>query len=499
MLQGSERLMRLSNSSLGQLSPDVSVPNYGRAHLRHGIVHIGVGCFHRSHQAYYTHLLLQQNAGPDWAICGVGLREGNRTKQQILKAQDYLYTLIELGPEGARAPIVVGSISEFLFAPDDPDAVIEKMASPEVKIVSLTVTEGGYNVDDSTGRFNADHPDVRYDLENPQEPRSLFGYLTEALRRRRQRDVPPFTVMSCDNLPDNGKVTRGALLAFANLGDPELAKWIEAQVSFPSSMVDRITPSTSENNRRWLKDTYDLDDGWPVICEPFCQWVLEDDFCNGRPEWERVGVQFTDKVAPYERMKIRLLNASHSAMAYLGYLAGYRFTHEVMADERFRQFIQDFMDEDVTPVLGAIPGVDIPAYKLTLIERFSNPQMGDQLARLCMDGSSKIPKFLVPTVEGLVQGGYSLSRVALVIASWALYLRGEDERGDRHEIDDPLAQRLQAAVSDRASLMREFLGMTDLFGTTLAGSRVFADAFNAAFEELESRGVIATLESMQQT
>lgn len=487
--------MNLNNSTLGQLNHEVSVPNYGRDKLKHGIVHIGVGGFHRSHQAVYTHRLLQEKGDTDWSICGVGLRAGDKAMQQVLSSQDHLYTLIELGPEGARAPTVIGSISDFLFAPDEQDAVIEKMASQEVKIVSLTITEGGYNVDDSTGRFNADHPDVCHDLENPQQPRSVFGYLTEALRRRRERNLPPFTVMSCDNLPENGKVARGALLAFANLRDPDLAAWIEAEVSFPGSMVDRITPGTGDQHRQWLRDQYDVEDGWPVICEPFCQWVLEDDFCNGRPEWEKVGVQFTDNVAPYERMKIRLLNASHSAMAYLGYLSGYRYTHEVMADERFSQFIRNFMDEDVTPVLGPISGIDIPAYKQTLIERFSNPQMGDQLARLCMDGSSKIPKFLVPTIESLVKGGHSLTRVALVVASWALYLRGEDERGEKHKVDDPVAGRLQAAVSNRASLSQEFLGMADIFGPILAGSRAFEDAFNAALDGLETHGVMATLES----
>tara|TARA_R110002096_G_scaffold238305_2_gene429776 strand:+ start:2096 stop:3571 length:1476 start_codon:yes stop_codon:yes gene_type:complete len=489
--------MRLNNSALDQLSPAVSVPAYDRSKLRHGIVHIGVGGFHRSHEAVYTHQLLQAGGSGDWSICGVGLREGDRAMQQVLSGQDYLYTLIELGADNTNALSVIGSITDFLFAPEEQEAVIEKLASPQVKIVSLTITEGGYNVDDNTGRFNESHPDILHDLENPQQPRTVFGYLSKALDLRRARNLPPFTVMSCDNLPENGHVARSALLAFANLRDAELASWIDAKVSFPSSMVDRITPGTNDKHRQWLTANYDLEDGWPVICEPFYQWVLEDDFCNGRPEWEKVGVQFTDNVAPYERMKIRLLNASHSAMAYLGYLAGYRYTHEVMADERFSHFIRSFMDEDVTPILGEISGIDITAYKQTLIERFSNPQMGDQLARLCMDGSSKIPKFLVPTVQTLVNEGRPLSRVAMIIASWALYLRGLDEQGQRHEINDPMAARLQSAVEDRAKLSPEFLGMADIFGTTLASSSDFEEAFDAALDKLETNGVFAGLQSLQ--
>lgn len=489
--------MKLTNSTLAQVSPDVSVPAYDRAGLRHGIVHIGVGGFHRSHEAVYTHRLLQAGGSEDWSICGVGLREGDRPMGQVLASQDHLYTLIELGADGNNALSVIGAITDFLFAPEDQDAVIEKLASPQVRIVSLTITEGGYNVDDSTGKFNEAHPDVRHDLENPQQPRSVFGYLTEALRRRRERSLPPFTVMSCDNLPENGRVARAALLAFANLRDSDLALWIATEVSFPSSMVDRITPATDDKHRRWLTEHYDLEDDWPVICEPFSQWVLEDDFCNGRPAWENVGVQFTDNVAPYERMKIRLLNASHSAMAYLGYLAGHRYTHEVMADERFNHFIRSFMDDDVTPILGEIAGIDVPAYKQTLIERFSNPQMGDQLARLCMDGSGKIPKFLVPTLQTLVTEGRPLQRVALILASWALYLRGKDEQGRVHDINDPMAGRLCAAVADRANLTPEFLGMADIFGTTLASSSAFEEAFDAALDKLETNGVVAALESLQ--
>lgn len=489
--------MKLNDSTLARVGPEMSRPSYARDNLKHGIVHIGVGGFHRAHEAVYTDRLLRQGNSTDWAICGVGVREADRAMQQVLSEQDCLYTLIELGPDGTNALSTIGSITAFLLGPDDPEAVIEKLASAEVRIVSLTITEGGYNVDDNTGRFNTSHPDIRHDLQNPQRPRTVFGYLTEALARRRTRGLAPFTVMSCDNLPDNGQVARSALLAFAQLRDAGLSEWIDSNVSFPSSMVDRITPGTTEFHRQWLKKTYGIEDGWPVVCEPFTQWVLEDDFCNGRPEWEKVGVQFTRDVAPYERMKIRLLNASHSAMAYLAYLAGYRYTHEVMGDDRLVNFIRAFMDEDVTPVLGEIAGIDVEAYKQTLIERFSNPQMGDQLSRLCMDGSSKIPKFLLPTVHALLREGRSLERVAMIIAGWALYLRGRDEAGQRHDIHDPMAGRLQQAVGDRESLTLAFLGVEDVFGKELVNSAVFLQAFEQALEQLEASGVMAALESLQ--
>ncbi len=489
--------MKLSNATLTQLEQKVGRPTYPRGHLKQGIVHIGVGGFHRAHQAVYTERLLQAGGSEDWAICGLGLREADRAMQQVLSDQDYLYTLVELGTEGSKEVSVIGAITGFLFAPDNPAAVLEKLADPDVRIVSLTITEGGYNVDDNTGLFNKQHADIVHDLANPQRPRTVFGYLVEALAQRRARGTAPFTILSCDNLPHNGDVARKAILAYAALREPELCAWIEAQVSFPNSMVDRITPVTTPEQILLLNEEYGIEDRWPVVCEPFIQWVLEDNFCNGRPQWERVGVQFTQDVAPYETMKLRLLNAGHSAMAYLGYLAGYRYTHEVMADPCFALFIRDFMDKDVTPVLGEIAGIDIEAYKQTLIERFSNPQIADQLARLCLDGSSKFPKFLIPTIQQLLDERRDLERVALIIASWALYLRGRDESGQPHEIQDPMAQRLQQAVSNRERLTQDFLSLEDLFGTELLDSAGFVRAFDRAVDQLESRGVLSVLESLK--
>jgi len=482
--------MKLNNKALSQLDTAIARPSYARNQRAQGIVHIGVGGFHRAHQAVYTERLLE--AGHQgWEICGVGLRHTDRVMREVLTRQDYLYTLMELDHQKKTAVRIIGAIADFLFAPDDPEAVIQKLASPEVRIVSLTITESGYNTDDNTGEFNDQHPDIIHDWEHPQNPCTVFGYLTEALSRRLAQGIKPFTVMSCDNLPHNGEVARQALVSFAKKRDPELARWITQAVSFPNSMVDRITPMTAPTHSQWLREHYDLDDQWPVVCEPFMQWVLEDNFCNGRPAWEEVGVQFTPDVAPYERMKIRLLNASHSAMAYLGHLAGYQYTHEVMKNPDFVRLIRDFMDIDVTLTLGDIPGIDIEQYKQTLIERFSNEEMGDQLVRLCMDGSSKIPKFLLPTIHHLLQEKRPLERVALIIASWMLYLSKEDITN----IQDPAAEKLKNAINQHESLSLSLPMLDDIFGHTLVNSNSFISAFEQALEQLETQGVFTTLKT----
>ena len=483
--------MKLNSAALPQFDNEVRKPSYHRDHDTHGIVHIGVGGFHRAHQAVYTERLLQQGA-KDWMICGVGLREGDKTMQSVLSEQDYLYTLMELDHLKKTAVSVIGAITNFLYAPEEPEAVLQKLSDPNVRIVSLTITEGGYNVDDNTGEFDLNNPDIVYDLQNQHQPRTVFGYLTEALSRRNKAGIKPFTIMSCDNLPHNGNVAKGAFLAFAEKKDPDLAEWMSQNVSFPNSMVDRITPMTTPVQIAWLKKTYGVDDQWPVICEPFTQWVLEDNFCNGRPEWENVGVQFTNDVAPYEGMKIGLLNASHSAMAYLGYMAHFRYTHEVMGDPDFSQLLREFMDFDVTPVIGDIPGVDIEVYKDTLIQRFSNMQMGDQLARLCMDGSSKIPKFLIPTILQLIENKRPLTRVALIIASWAFYLRQQE----LNDIQDPLAEKLKRSVSENEEITNNFLGLKDIFPAELINSTAFTEAFENALSELETGGVMTTLKTL---
>ncbi len=488
--------MKLTRDNLGQLAEHIKRPQYAQSDISQGIVHIGVGGFHRAHQAFYTDALMNTGEGLDWAICGAGLRKDDEKMRDALAGQDSLYTLVELGDGSGHQVRVIAAISGMLLGEDNPQALIDKLAAPAIRIVSLTITEGGYCMDDSTGEFMADLPAIQHDLEHPTAPRTVFGFLCAALARRREAGIPAFTVMSCDNLPHNGAVARKALLAFARLRDTGLAEWIDEKVSFPNAMVDRITPMTSDAHKRHLLQQHGVEDAWPVVCEPFVQWVLEDRFNNGRPAWEKVGVQFTDDVTPYEDMKIKLLNGSHLALTYLGFLKGYRFVHETMNDPLFVRYIRAYMDRDVTPQLASVPGIDLEGYKDTLIERFSNQAIADQLERVCSDGSSKFPKFTVPTLNRLIEDGAPLDRAALVVAAWALYLKGVDENGTHYSIPDPRAEFCQALVADDVILTQRLLGVEEIFGTRIPQSAAFVAAFENQLKHLRQLGVDKTLERL---
>lgn len=487
-----ETVIKLDSSSLERLPSRVTPPGYDRGRLTPGIVHIGVGGFHRAHQAVYLDDVLATADAKNWGICGVGLLPHDRRMADALVPQDCLYTVVERGAGGESSARVIGAMSEFLFAPDDPDTVIERMAADDIRIVSLTITEGGYCFDQETGELMRDHPDIAHDLAEPRRPRGTFGTLAEALDRRRTRGASPFTVLSCDNVQGNGDVCRRMMLAFAELRDPALRDWIERNVTFPNSMVDRITPATTDDDRAFVRGTFGIDDAWPVMTEPFKQWVIEDRFCNGRPAWERAGAQMTTDVHPYEMMKIRLLNASHSAMGYLGALAGYEYIFEIMSDDLFRSFIAGLMDEEVTPVLQPVAGIDLEAYKRTLIERFSNPNIKDKTARICMDGSAKVPKFVLPTVREQLARGGPTRRLALFAASWCRYLQGTDERGATIVIDDPMADVLSARARAAGRDGAVFLGLHEIFGD-LGQSSLFADQVGEALACLGDQGVMATM------
>ncbi|WP_295478232.1 mannitol dehydrogenase family protein [uncultured Pseudomonas sp.] len=486
--------MKLNRQQLSGLGGAVALPSYTADMIRTGIAHIGVGGFHRAHQAVYTDALMNQGLALDWGICGVGVRAADRAMRDALASQDYLYTLVELGDQPNLPVRVIGAINDMLLAEESPQALVDKLADPAIRIVSLTITEGGYCIDDSTGEFLAELPAIQHDLRHPEAPQSVFGILCAALAKRRAAGIRAFTLMSCDNLPHNGAVTRKALLAFAHLADHELATWIDHHVSFPNAMVDRITPMTSAAHRQQLAEQHGIDDAWPVVCEPFVQWVLEDKFVNGRPAWEKVGVQFTDDVTPYEEMKIKLLNGSHLALTYLGFLKGYRFVHETMNDPLMREYVRTFMDLDVTPQLAPVPGIDLNTYKDTLIERFSNQAIADQLERVCSDGSSKFPKFIVPTLNRLIADGQPLERGALVVAAWAMYLKGVDENGVDYRIPDPRAEFCQALVADDAQVRERVLGVEAIFGTAIPQSAEFAAAFERCYENLRTLGVTRTLQ-----
>lgn len=486
--------MKLNKSNLHRLAPEVQLPAYSLNDTRQGIAHIGVGGFHRAHQAYYTDALMNTGQALDWAICGVGLRAEDRRARDDLKEQDYLFTLFELGDSDDTEVRVIGAIRDMLLAEDGAQALIDKLADPQIRIVSLTITEGGYCIDDSTGEFMAHLPQIQHDLAHPGAPTTVFGFLCAALEKRRGAGTPAFTIMSCDNLPHNGAVTRKALLAFATLRNAGLRDWIEQHVSFPNAMVDRITPMTSTAHRLQLADKHAVDDAWPVVCEPFVQWVLEDKFVNGRPAWEQVGVQFTDDVSPYEEMKIKLLNGSHLALTYLGFLKGYRFVHETMNDPLFVRYMRAYMDLDVTPQLAPVPGIDLSDYKDTLVARFSNQAIADQLERVCSDGSSKFPKFTIPTINRLIADGRETKRAALVVAAWALYLKGVDENGDRYSIPDPRAAFCQGLVADDALITQRLLAVEEIFGTAIPRSAEFVAAFEWCCNSLREVGVTRTLE-----
>lgn len=486
--------MKLNRQNLHNLKPEVALPAYPLGDIRQGIAHIGVGGFHRAHQAYYTDALMNTGADLDWAICGVGLRAEDRRARDDLASQDYLFTLYELGDNDDTEVRVIGAINDMLLAEDGAQVLIDKLADPQIRIVSLTITEGGYCIDDSNGEFMAHLPQIQHDLAHPDAPTTVFGFLCAALAKRRAAGTPAFTLMSCDNLPHNGAVTRKALLAFATRHDAELAQWIDHNVSFPNAMVDRITPMTSVAHRLQLHDEHGIDDAWPVVCEPFVQWVLEDKFVNGRPAWEKVGVQFTDDVSPYEEMKIKLLNGSHLALTYLGFLKGYRFVHETMNDPLFVRYIRAYMDLDVTPQLAPVPGIDLGDYKNTLVERFSNQAIADQLERVCSDGSSKFPKFTVPTINRLIADGGETRRAALVVAAWAVYLKGVDENGVNYTIPDPRAGFCQALVADDALVTQRMLEVEEIFGTAIPRSAEFVAAFEWCCNSLREHGVTRTLE-----
>ncbi len=482
----------LNTQTLGQLDAGVRVPRYDRRDVTTGIVHIGVGNFHRSHQAMYIDTLMNAGTAMDWGICGIGLQPSNARIRDALAAQDGLYTLVLRHGDGTWDARVIGSITGFLFAPDDPEAAIEKIAAPGTRIVSLTITEGGYNLDDVTGEFNWSDPAVLADLQPGAVPGTVFGIMTEALARRRARGIPAPTILSCDNIPGNGHVSQRAFTAFARRRDPGLAEWMTRHVRFPNCMVDRITPGTTGADRAELSRRFGIEDQWPVLCEPFTQWVLEENFTGSRPPLEDAGVQIVSDVEPYELMKLRLLNAGHQALCYAGRLAGYRLVHEVTTDPLFARFLLDYMTVEAIPTLRPVPGIDVRQYARQLIERFSNPEVGDTLARLATDGSDRIPKFLLPVIREQLAAGRPFTRSAAVIASWARYAEGTGEDGVPYEIDDGLAPQLQAAARRQRGHRTAFLdGNRALFGD-LAGDPRFTAVYSAILTALLTRGVRET-------
>jgi fructuronate reductase len=481
----------LTPASLDQLPGEVARPAYDRARLPVGIVHLGLGAFHRAHQAVYTEDALAEASGP-FGICGVSLRSAG--VRDRLAPQEGLYTVAEPSAAGARLR-VIGCLKQILVGPEDPVAVVERIADPEVRIVSLTVTEKGYCHDPATGALMADHPDIRHDLEHPERPRSAPGTLIAGLDRRRLGGTAPPTVLCCDNLPSNGRTLRGVALAFAALRDDALARWIEGEVAFPCTMVDRIVPATTEEDARSIAARLGVHDAAPVLCEPFRQWVIEDRFVAPRPAWERVGAELVGEVAPYEEMKLRLLNGSHSALAYLGGLAGHEHVADAMRDAGFRTFLRRMMAEEVAPTLSV--ATDLAAYQASLLERFANPAIRHRTAQIAIDGSQKLPQRLLGPIRDQLQAGGPIRHLALAVAAWMRHAAGRDEQGRTIAIADPLAARFQAiaagAGSDPAALAAGFLALREVFGDDLPRAERFTAAVTAWLASLLAKGARATV------
>ncbi|MGV9798116.1 mannitol dehydrogenase family protein [Mycobacterium sp. NPDC003449] len=469
--------VRLSASTLQELP--IPGPGYPRGETGVGIVHFGVGGFHRAHQAMYVDRLLQDGL-TGWGICGVGVLPADRRMAEVMAAQDGLYTLMLVHPDGHREARVIGSIVDYRYAPDDPEGVIELLAAPSTRIISLTITEGGYEIDSGVT------------LPEP----NVFGLVTEALARRRDRGTGSPTIVSCDNIEGNGDVARRTFTEYAERLRPGLGDWIAANTPFPNSMVDRITPATTPDVIATVETEFGVADQWPVVAEPFTSWVLEDSFAAGRPPYQDAGVMLVDDVTPYELMKLRLINAGHQALCYFGYLAGYRLVHDAAADPLFAEFLLEYMDTEGTPTLLPVPGIDLAEFKRTTIERFANPGIRDTIARLCFGSSDRIPKWLLPVVRENLKTGAPVRLSAAVVASWARYAEGVDEQGEPIEVQDQLADTLVPLARSQREHPTAFIENRALFGD-LASEPRFVEDYLWALDSLHRHGARATLESLR--
>ncbi|SFB17028.1 mannitol dehydrogenase family protein [Algoriphagus aquimarinus] len=461
-----------------------------------GILHIGVGNFHRAHQAFYTHLLLANESARNWAICGVGMLESDEVLFDKLRAQHLDYTLTICGRNGVNETVTISSIKELLLAFKQPELVLNRMADAAIKIITLTITEGGYNLDKSTNKFILDDPQIVHDIENPSDPKTVFGFVAEGLRQRRANGAGGITILSCDNLQHNGTTAKAAFMAFFEAQDKDLSTWAAANLTFPNSMVDRITPATTPEDVERLNKSSAFRDEAPVYCEDFIQWVIEDDFIAGRPDWETVGVQFTDDVSAFENMKLSLLNASHTLLSYPSFLLGYRKVDEAMADEDIVSFVREFMDIDITPNVPAPEGIDLEEYKQTLIERFANKAVSDQLSRLCYDGISKFPVYIMPNLAKMIANQQDLSRVAFLFANYRHYLKYQkDDKKVEFNYAEPwlnAADKEMIAGEDPLS----FLGLSAFKSAPLINHNEFTTSYQKYVDSIQNDGTRIALKAI---
>lgn len=483
---------KLSLETLPRLPAAVARPAYRREDLSAGIVHFGVGNFHRAHQAAYLDDLFNAGRGRDWAIVGAGVLAADAAGRDRLAAQDFLTTVVEQD-DGHMSARVTGAMIDYL-PPGDGEAVVARLADPAIRIVSLTITEGGYFIDPASGKFDPGHPAIAADAKNIAAPNTVFGLILAGLMRRRAAGVAPFTVMSCDNIPGNGHVTQDAVAGLAALVDDDLEKWVRDAVAFPNGMVDRITPATTDRERTILAEEFGVEDAWPVFCEPFRQWVLEDHFPTGRPPLEEAGVTFVKDVAPWELMKIRILNGGHAAIAYPAALMDIHFVHEAMAEPLVRGFLEKLEREEIIPVVPPVPDTDLGGYFSLIERRFANPKIGDTVARLCQDGSNRQPKFILPSAADRLKAGASVTGLSLVSALWCRYCAGVSDSGRVIAPNDPNAARLKVAALAARENPHAFLALSDIFGD-IAASPVFAAAFSRNLRTVWEKGARGTLQN----
>jgi len=481
---------KLTAQNLHSLPKDVAVPRYDRSQLSGGILHFGVGNFHRAHQAVYLDDLFNLGSGHDWAIVGAGVLDADAAAREKFERQDWLTTVVEQDATRMSAR-VTGAMVDYL-KPGDAATVIARLADPAIRIVSLTITEGGYFIDPATGAFNAAHPAIVADGARADAPKTVFGLIVAGLKLRRANGVQPFTVMSCDNIPHNGVVTRNAVVGLAKLSDPTLAGWIRNEIAFPNGMVDRITPATGERERRIAADQFGVEDEWPVFCETFRQWVLEDNFPAGRPALEKVGVQFVPDVTPYEHMKIRILNGGHAVIAYPAGLMDIEFVHEAMAHPLVLGFLRKVEREEIIPVLPPVPDTSLEDYYALIEERFANPKIGDTVRRLCLDGSNRQPKFIVPSIADRLARGEGVSGLALESALWCRYCYGVSDSGREIAPNDPGWDRLQVVSHAARSEPSAWLSMDDVYGA-VGEAPAFRASFAGWLRHLWTDGTEATL------
>lgn len=484
---------RLDLASLELLPDGVARPAYRVDQVPIGIVHLGIGAFHRAHQAIYTDEALAMHGG-EWGICGVSLR--SPAVRDRMTPQDGLYTSIEKSPSGTRRR-VVGSIREVLFHGDEHAQVMARLTARATRIVSLTVTEKGYCHEPATGRLDVAHPDIVHDLAAPAAPRSVVGLLVAALALRRRTHGVPLTVVCCDNLPQNGALVEGLVVAYAHLRDPALAEWIGREIAFPSTMIDRIVPATTADDIAQNDAALGVSDAAPVVHEPFIQWVIEDRFANGRPAWDAAGATFVSDVDPYESMKLRLLNASHSAFAYLGFLAGHEFIYQVAAQPDFVAYMRRYTTGEVAPALVRPPGINLGSYCETLVQRFANPALPHRTQQIAMDGSQKLPQRILATIRDNLAANRPIALASLAVAGWMRYVYGEDERGQPIAVSDPFAPQFATIAAaqrgDPAAFAQRLFALRAIFDEDLHNEPRFTSPVIAWLQELFASGAAATV------